>query len=170
MRRTLSLIMLAVLAPALSAQNPPAAATDSTPRRTVEFSGMVLVNGFFTNSRTNNSDVPQVVENDTLGVAGSGGTIRQTRLGVFVTDPDVLGGSFSGELDADFQASNRLRADVPLLRSVAPSARCSGRTCDCSSGRKARSWRSARPARSRRSGSPTLPAPGTCGSGFPRHA
>src|SRR5438093_8837141 len=31
-----------------------------------------------------------------------GGTIRQTRLGLLVTDPDVLRGSFSGEVDVDF--------------------------------------------------------------------
>jgi hypothetical protein len=119
MRRTLSLIMPALLAPALLAQNPPAAATTPTARRTVEFSGLVLVNGFFTNSRTNNSDVPQLAEQDTVGVAGSGGTIRQTRLGVFVTDPDVLGGTFTGELDADFfggqQPSSGGRT-FPLLR------------------------------------------------------
>jgi len=119
MRRSVSLIMLAVLAPALRAQNPPAAATTPTPRRTVEFSGLVLVNGFFTNSRTNNSDVPQLAEQDTLGVAGSGGTIRQTRLGVLVNDPDVLGGNFSGELDVDFfggqQPSSGGRT-FPLLR------------------------------------------------------
>jgi hypothetical protein len=119
MRRTVSLIMLAVLAPALLAQNPPAAATDSTPRRTVQFSGMVLVNGFFTNARTNNSDVPQLAEQDSLGVAGSGGSIRQTRLGVFVTDPEVLGGSFTGELDTDFfggQLPSSGGRTFPLLR------------------------------------------------------
>ena len=119
MRSTVSLIMLAVLAPALLSQNPPAQATSPTPRRTVEFSGLVLVNGFFTNARTNNSDVPQLAELDTVGVAGSGGSIRQTRLGVLVNDPDVLGGNFSGELDVDFfggqQPSSGGRT-FPLLR------------------------------------------------------
>jgi hypothetical protein len=119
MRRIVSLIMLAVIAPALLAQNQPAAATDTTPRRTVQFSGMVLVNGFFTNARTNNSDVPQLAEQDSLGVAGSGGTIRQTRLGVFVTDPDVLGGTFTGEVDTDFfggQLPSSGGRTFPLLR------------------------------------------------------
>lgn len=78
------------------------AAQDSTPRRTIEFSGLVLLNGFYNTARVNNSDVPQVALNDTLTIAGGGGTLRQTRLGVLLTDPDVLGGSFSGELDADF--------------------------------------------------------------------
>ena len=119
MRRIESLIMLAVFAPTLLAQNQPAAATDSTPRRTVVFSGMVLVNGFFTNARTNNSDVPQIAEQDSLGVAGSGGSIRQTRLGVSVTDPDVLGGQFTGEVDADFfggQLPSSGGRTFPLLR------------------------------------------------------
>ncbi len=119
MRCSVSLIMLAVFAPVLLAQTPSAAATDTTPRRTVQISGVVLVNGFFTNARTNNSDVPQLAENDTSGVAGSGGSIRQTRFGVFVTDPDVLGGSFSGELDTDFfggQLPSSGGRTFPLLR------------------------------------------------------
>src|SRR4029077_16685176 len=49
----------------------------------------------------------------------AGGTIRQTRLGVFVTDPDVLHGTFSGEVDVDFyggqQPSTGGRTS-PLLR------------------------------------------------------
>ena len=35
-------------------------------------------------------------------MGGGGGAIRQTRLGVFLSDPDVLGGSFTGEIDVDF--------------------------------------------------------------------
>jgi hypothetical protein len=78
----------------------------------------VLVNGFFTNARVNNSDVPQFA--DSLAPASAvGGTIRQTRLGLIVTDPDVLRGSFSGELDVDFfggqQPSSGGRT-FPLLR------------------------------------------------------
>ncbi len=101
-----------------AAAGPPTAQQTPAPRRTVELSGMVLVNGFFDNARVNNSDVPQFV--DSLApVSAGGGTIRQTRLGVFVTEPDVLGGSFSGEVDADFfggqQASSGGRT-FPLLR------------------------------------------------------
>ncbi|PYO73148.1 MAG: hypothetical protein DMD67_16090 [Gemmatimonadetes bacterium] len=84
----------------------------------MEFTGLVLVNGFFTNARVNNVDVPQFV--DTLTPAGAaGGTIRQTRLGVFVTDPDVLHGSFSGELDVDFYGGQQPSTGgrtFPLLR------------------------------------------------------
>ena len=90
---------------ALALAAPSAAQEPSPPRRTVEFSGLVLVNAFYNTSRLNNSDVPQFVAADTLSVSGGGGAIRQTRLGVFVTDPDVLGGSFLGELDMDFFGS-----------------------------------------------------------------
>jgi hypothetical protein len=115
MRRVLSLVLVLILARALVAQNAPTA--PPAPQPSVQFSGLVLVNGFFTNAGVNNSDVPQFA--DTVGAAGSGGTIRQTRLGVVVTDPQVLGGSFSGELDVDFfggqQPSSGGRT-FPLLR------------------------------------------------------
>src|SRR2546423_7249175 len=104
----------AVTAP-LAAQAP----TPNPPKRTVEFSGFVLVNGFHNNARVNNSDVPQFAELDTVGVPGSGSTIRQTRLGVFVTDPEVLGGTFTGEVDADFfggQQPSTGGRTFPLLR------------------------------------------------------
>jgi len=119
MRRLVPLALALFLAPALAAQNAPDPATPPTPQRTIQFSGLVLVNGFFNNAKVNNSDVPQFAESDTSDVAGTGGTVRQTRLGVFVTDPDVLGGSFSGELDVDFfggqQPSSGGRT-FPLLR------------------------------------------------------
>lgn len=108
------LLLLCAVAVPLAAQEPPAPA-----KRTVEFSGFVLVNGFYNTARVNNSDVPQLAENDPIGVGGVGGTIRQTRLGILVTDPEVLGGSFSGEIDADFfggqQPSSGGRT-FPLLR------------------------------------------------------
>ena len=78
---------------------PPSAAP---PKRTVEFTGSVLMNGFYNSARTNNSDDPVFADTDAVGVTGSSATMRQTRLGVFVTDPQVLGGSFSGEIDVDF--------------------------------------------------------------------
>jgi hypothetical protein len=60
------------------------------------------MNGFYNSARTNNSDVPVFAEVDTIGISGASATVRQTRLGVFLTDPQVLGGSFSGEVDVDF--------------------------------------------------------------------
>jgi hypothetical protein len=116
MRRFLPLI-LPLFARVSVAQQKPATPPPAHP--TVEFSGLVLVNGFFTNARVNNSDVPQLAESDTTGAAGTGGTIRQTRLGVLVTDPQVLGGSFSGEVDVDFfggQEPSSGDRTFPLLR------------------------------------------------------
>src|SRR5207248_2077283 len=92
MRATLFVSLVAVALP-LAAQTPPSPPAPA--KRTVELTGLVLVNGFFTNARVNNSDLPQFA--DSLPSASAiGGTIRQTRLGVLVTDPDVLRVSFSG--------------------------------------------------------------------------
>jgi hypothetical protein len=119
MRRLLTLFVLPLLAHPIVAQQPTATAPAAASHPTVEFSGLVLINGFFTNARVNNSDVPQFAEADTNGVAGTGGTIRQTRLGALVTDPAVLGGSFTGELDVDFfggQEPSSGDRTFPLLR------------------------------------------------------
>src|SRR6266496_2934140 len=110
MRATL-LLSLAAVAP-LAAQSAP------TSKRTVELTGTVLVNGFFNSARVNNSDVPQFA--DSLPAAGAGGgAIRQTRLGISVTEPEVLGGTFAGEVDADFfggQQPSTGGRTFPLLR------------------------------------------------------
>src|SRR5947208_9311250 len=122
MRATL-LVSLAALALPLAAQTPPSPpapppAPAPPAKRTVELTGLVLVNGFFTNARVNNSDLPQFA--DSLPSASAiGGTIRQTRLGVLVTDPDVLRGSFSGEVDVDFYGGQQPSSGgrtFPLLR------------------------------------------------------
>jgi hypothetical protein len=72
------------------------------PSRTIDFTGQILINGFYNNARVNNSDVPQFALADTNPVSGGGGTLRQTRLGLLVTEPDVLGGMGSAEVDVDF--------------------------------------------------------------------
>src|SRR2546422_5996998 len=120
MRATL-LISLAAVAVPLAAQtppSPPAPAPAPAVKRTLELTGLVLVNGFFTNARVNNSDVPQFV--DSVAPASAvGGTIRQTRLGLLVTEPDVLRGSFSGEVDVDFYSGQQPSSGgrtFPLLR------------------------------------------------------
>lgn len=119
MGRLVPLLALTVVATGLGAQNAPEAPAPAAPQRTVRLTGLVLVNGFFTNAGVNNSDVPQFAAPDTVGVSGSGGTIRQTRVGVSLTDPEVLGGTFAGTLDADFfggqQPSSGGRT-FPLLR------------------------------------------------------
>ncbi len=88
-------------------------------KRTVEFTGTVLMNGFYNSARTNNSDVPVFADTDAVGVNGTSATLRQTRLGVFVSDPEALGGSFSGEIDVDFFGGQQPAAGnrtFPLLR------------------------------------------------------
>src|SRR5947199_6147310 len=104
------------------ASPPPASPPPPPPtpaKRTVEFTGTVLMNGFYNSARTNNSDVPVFADTDAVGVKGTSATLRQTRLGVLVTDPDVLGGSFSGEVDVDFFGGQQPapgNRTFPLLR------------------------------------------------------
>jgi hypothetical protein len=89
------------------------------PKRTIEFSGLVLVNGFYNSARLNNSDVPQFAENDPVGAGGAGGTVRQTRFGVTLSEPGVLGADFAGEIDVDFfggQVASTGGRTFPLLR------------------------------------------------------
>src|SRR5947208_15274571 len=91
--------MRAALLLSLAAVAPLAAQSAPNSKRTVELTGTVLVNGFFNSARVNNSDVPQFA--DSLPAAGAGGgAIRQTRLGISVTQPEVLGGAFAGEVHA----------------------------------------------------------------------
>ena len=111
MNRAALLVILACVAAPLAAQQ--------SPKRTVEFSGFVLGNGFFNSAPVNNSDVPYFVLPDTAPAASGGATIRQTRLGVFVTDPDVLHGNFTGEVDVDFFGGQEPSAGgrtFPLVR------------------------------------------------------
>src|SRR2546422_8558335 len=64
MRATLLFSFVAVALP-LAAQtppSPPAPPPAPAAKRTVELTGLALVNGFFTNARVNNSDVPQFAD------------------------------------------------------------------------------------------------------------
>ena len=73
-------------------------------RLSLEFHGLVLVTGFSNTRRVNNVDDPQFVRPDTangLPQGGAGLAIRQTSVGLAVTDPEVLGGRFTGDLDVD---------------------------------------------------------------------
>src|SRR5262245_53395917 len=89
------------------------------PQRTIEFTGLVLANGFYNSAQVNNSDVPQFAALDSIGIGNAGGTVRQTRLGLLINDPTVLRGTFAGELEVDFfggqQPSSGGRS-FPLLR------------------------------------------------------
>jgi hypothetical protein len=86
-----------------------------------ELSGRVLMNVFQNNKETNNADVPmyrkQVPDGSPKG--GMGMSIRQTVLGGAITVQDVLGGTFVGDIDADFfggQVPSPGGRTFPLLR------------------------------------------------------
>jgi hypothetical protein len=91
-------------------------------RVALELSGRVLVTGFSNSRRVNNVDVPLFVRPDTnngLPQGGAGMAVRQTMLGLAVTAPRVLGGSFRGDLDVDFFGGQQPSAGgrtFPLLR------------------------------------------------------
>jgi hypothetical protein len=100
-------------------QAPPPPAPHTEPKRTLEFTGLVIMNGFYNSARTNNSDVPVFADTDAVGINGASATLRQTRLGVFATDPEVLGGSFTGSIDVDFFGGQQPSVGgrtFPLLR------------------------------------------------------
>ena len=86
----------------------------------MELNGRVMVNGFGNIRRVNNVDNPQFVLPDAGAPArGVGMAIRQTRLGLSITAPEVLGGAFNGDVDVDFyggQQSSSGGRTFPLLR------------------------------------------------------
>jgi hypothetical protein len=101
-----------------------AAAWEVTSRsgRRLQFSGRILVNGFFNNGKVNNSDVPQFVlppGPPVLPASAAGATVRQSQFALTVFAPGVAGGDFTGELDVDFfggqQPSSGGRT-FPLMR------------------------------------------------------
>ena len=113
-----ALITSALLLAAAAATAQQAAA----PSRTLEFTGLVLLNGFWNDAATDNADVPHFTLAQTPASAaragGLGGTVRQTRLGLTLTQSNVLGATFTGELDVDFyggQLGNGGRTP-PVLR------------------------------------------------------
>lgn len=91
-------------------------------RMQLELNGRVLVHMFRNDSRVNNVDDPQFVRPDSasaLPVAALGLAIRQTTLGMVLTSRDVLGGTFVGDLDADFYGGQQPSSGgrtFPLLR------------------------------------------------------
>nr|MBA3259399.1 hypothetical protein [Gemmatimonadales bacterium] len=109
-------LALALLAPAtsVSAQQPDIEA---------EVHGLILMNGFHTSARVNNSDVPQFAlpadPAENPATAASGGTVRQSRVTVTALVPELLGGALTGELDVDFYGGQQPSTGgrtFPLLR------------------------------------------------------
>jgi hypothetical protein len=88
----------------------------------LEFNGRVLVTGFSNSRRVNNVDNPQFVRPDTasgLPQGGAGMAIRQTTLGLAVTQPQLWGGTFHGDVDVDFYGGQQPSTGgrtFPLLR------------------------------------------------------
>jgi hypothetical protein len=74
-------------------------------RARFELSATVLTNAFYTSTRVNNVDVPQVVLPPTAtGDDGGalGASVRQTRVGAAASMDDVLGAAFDASVDLDF--------------------------------------------------------------------
>ena len=100
-----------------------AASLTSRAHHRVELSGLVLMTGFRNDGKVNNADIPQAAERPdpagSLPAAHQGATIRQSRLTLTASVPQLAGGAFQGELDADSyggqQASGAGRT-WPLLR------------------------------------------------------
>ncbi len=96
-------------------------------RNRVELSGTILLNGFWSDARVNNSDVPTFVATpqDTSGLPNGYGaaSVRQTRLGLALSGVSSLGAMLSGELQLDFyggqQASTGARTfPLPRIRTA----------------------------------------------------
>lgn len=87
----------------------------------LELSGRVLMNAFMNTKETNNADVPmyRAVAAPGIKKGGLGMTLRQTTVGAAISVADVLGGSFTGDLDVDFyggQVPSSGGRAFPLLR------------------------------------------------------
>lgn len=91
-------------------------------RARLELNGRVMMNGFYNTEKVNNVDNPQVALNLGLSGAvsrGAGMAIRQTRLGLAVAVPEVMRGTFTGDVDVDFYGGQILSGGgrtFPLLR------------------------------------------------------
>ncbi len=94
-----------------------------SPSLDAQVGGLVLMNGFYISDKVNNSDVPQfVLPVDPPGgppADAAGATMRQSRITLRVSVPELAGGALAGELDVDFfggqQPSSGGRT-FPLIR------------------------------------------------------
>ena len=87
----------------------------------VELTGRVLMKAFGNSHRVNNVDNPQFAVAPAAGSPdrGVGMAIRESRLGLVVTVPEALGGSFTGDVDVDFyggQMPSSGGRTFPLIR------------------------------------------------------
>jgi hypothetical protein len=106
-------------------------AVRSRSRHTLEVTGQVLVNAFYNSAKTNNSDVPVYADtlNPTVDLAGLptrnlGAAVRQTRLGLSLSDIQAIGAIVSGTVQVDFyggqqQSTGGRTYPLPRLRVAA---------------------------------------------------
>src|SRR5258708_40248926 len=80
--RVAPLLVLAVALPA---------AAQAPAKRTVEFTGLVLVNGFYNSAHVANVDRPLFAETDNIGVETGGAFFREARLRLLLPDPNEAG-------------------------------------------------------------------------------
>jgi hypothetical protein len=90
-------------------------------RARLELHGRVMMNAFHNSRNVNNVDNPQFAVTPGAGgeTRGGGIAIRQSQLGLVVTVPDVMGGTFTGDVDVDFyggQMASGGGRTFPLLR------------------------------------------------------
>lgn len=77
-------------------------------RHTLEITGLVLVNAFYNSGKTNNSDVPlyadSLASSDSSGLPlhNLGAAVRQTRLGLSLSDVRAIGAVVSATVQIDF--------------------------------------------------------------------
>jgi hypothetical protein len=107
----------------LERQAPPPVRTRS--RHALELYGLILANGFYNSAKANNSDIPLYADtataDDPLGLPTSnvGAAVRQTRLGLTVSEVRALGATVTGALEVDFfggQLPSAAGRTSPLLR------------------------------------------------------
>ena len=84
----------------------PAAAEAQGPDIEASLHGLVLMNGFHTSDKVNNSDVPQFVlpksPDDNPAASTTSASVRQSRLTLMALVPEFARGALRGELDVDF--------------------------------------------------------------------
>ena len=86
----------------------------------LELTGRVMLQAFGNSGRVNNVDDPQFARADVTGPERGGGmSMRQSLLAFRVSNPDVAGGQFAGELATDFyggQLPSSGGRTFPLIR------------------------------------------------------
>jgi len=97
-------------------------------RNRVELSGTLLLNGFWSDARVNNSDIPTfvVTPQDTSGLPNGYGaaSVRQSMLGLAMTGAHTLGANLSADLQIDFYGGQQPSTGgrtfpVPRIRTMA---------------------------------------------------